>query len=104
MPRRTTADTMAQGGRHTRGHPRDEGVLTGGRRSGGNCGGNASKRAAGEYLGEDGPDRWAPSISDGDAVRGWLRTWEWAGVGAKLGRPQRKRPTMIFFHFKLFSN
>jgi hypothetical protein len=44
---------MAQGGRRTRGHPHDEGVVTGGWRSGGNCGGNANER------------------NDGDAVMGW---------------------------------
>jgi hypothetical protein len=62
MPRHTAADTTALGGRHTRGHPRDEGVVTGGRHCGGNCGGNASERTAGEDLGEDGHDRW-PRVS-----------------------------------------
>jgi hypothetical protein len=65
---RTIADTTTQGGRRTRGHPRDKGVVTGGRCNGGNCGGNASERAAGENLGEDDPDRWAPSVSDGDVI------------------------------------
>jgi hypothetical protein len=48
---------MAHGGMRIRGHPRDEGVVTGGWRSGGNCGGNASERVTGEDLGEDSPDR-----------------------------------------------
>jgi hypothetical protein len=39
-PRRTTTDAMAQGGRCTCGHPRDEGLVMGGRHSDG----NASKR------------------------------------------------------------
>jgi hypothetical protein len=58
---------MAQGGRRTRGHPHDEGVVTGGRRSGGNCGGNANER------------------NDGDAVMGWQ-----AGSCAEMGRSQCK--------------
>jgi hypothetical protein len=70
-PQRITANVTTQGGRHTRGHPRDKGVVTGGRRSDGNYGGNASERAAGEDFGEDGPDRWAPSVSDGGVGTGW---------------------------------
>jgi hypothetical protein len=35
-------------------------------------------------------------------VMGWLQAWEWAGVDAELGQPQRKWPTMTFFHFKFF--
>jgi hypothetical protein len=31
----------------------------------------ARGRGAREDLGEDGADRWAPSISDGGAVMGW---------------------------------
>jgi hypothetical protein len=69
-PQRTTADAMAQGGRRTRGHPHDEGVVTGGQRSGRNCSGNASERTTAEDLGEDGPDRWAPYVNDGGAVMG----------------------------------
>jgi hypothetical protein len=69
--RADTADATTQGGRRIRRHPRDEGVVTGGWRSGGNCDGNASERAPGEDLEEDGPDRWAPSISDSGAVMGW---------------------------------
>jgi hypothetical protein len=49
---RTTVDAMTQGGRRTRGHPCGMRVVTGGRRSGGNCGGNASEHAAKEDLGE----------------------------------------------------
>jgi hypothetical protein len=71
MSWRTTADAMAQGCKSTHGHPRDEGVVTGGWRSGGNYGGIASERATGKDLGEDGPDRWAPSVSDGGAITGW---------------------------------
>jgi hypothetical protein len=59
---------MAQGGRRTHGYPRDEGVVTGGWCSGGNCGGDASEHVDGEDLGEDGPARWAPFVSDGGAV------------------------------------
>jgi hypothetical protein len=97
-PQSTTADTMAEGGRCKRGHPRDEGVVTGGRRSGGNCDGNASERAAGEDLGEDDPDRWVPSVSDGGVVMGWQAGSheEMGRVGAELGRPRRKRPMMVF--------
>jgi hypothetical protein len=62
---------MAQGGRRTRGHPRDKGVVTGGWRSGANCSGNGSECATGEDLGEDDPDRRVPSVSDGGAVTGW---------------------------------
>jgi hypothetical protein len=64
---------MAQAGRHTRGHPRNEGVVTSGWCSGGNCGGIASECAAGEDLGEDDPNRWVPSVSDGGMVTGWQR-------------------------------
>jgi hypothetical protein len=39
-------------------------------RSSGNCSCNASEHAAGEDLGEDVPDRWAPTISDGGAITG----------------------------------
>jgi hypothetical protein len=46
-----------------------------------NCGGNASERVAGEDLGEDDPDRWAPSVSDGGAVTGWQ-----AGSRAEMDR------------------
>jgi hypothetical protein len=55
MPRCTAADATAQGGRHTCGHPCDERVVTGGRRSGGICSGNANERAAGEDLGKTTP-------------------------------------------------
>jgi hypothetical protein len=49
-------------------------------------------------LGEERADRWAPSVSDGGAVMGWQagHAQRWAGVGAKLGRPRRKWPTMVF--------
>jgi hypothetical protein len=33
---------------------------------------------------------------------GHLRVLDWVGVIVELGRPWRKRPTMIFFQFKLF--
>jgi hypothetical protein len=61
---------MTKGGRPTCGHPRDVGVVTGGRRSGWNHEGNASERVAGEDLGEDDPDMWALSTSDGGAITG----------------------------------
>jgi hypothetical protein len=77
---------MAQGGRRTREHPRDEGVVTGGRRSGG----NASEHVTDEDLGEDGPDRWALSVSDGDVVTGWQ-----AGSRMEIGRKCcRNRPAV----------
>jgi hypothetical protein len=101
-PHRTAADATTQGGRHTQGHPRDEGMVAGGRRSGG----NASERAAREDLGEDGPDRWAPSVGNGVFVTDWQ-----AGSRAKMGRGQcragpaaEKMDHTDFFHFKSFSN
>jgi hypothetical protein len=56
-------------------------------------------------LGEGRADRRAPSVSDGGTVtRGRpARVQRWAGVGAELGRPQRKRPTMIFSILNHFS-
>jgi hypothetical protein len=97
---------MAQGGRRTRGHPRDEGVVTGGWRSGGNCGGNASEHAAGEDLGEDGPNRWDPSISNGGSVMGWQAdSHVEMGQGGCSARPAvEKMADTDFFHFKSFSN
>jgi hypothetical protein len=86
-PRHTIADAMAQSGRCTRRHPRDEGVVMGGWRSGGNCGGNASERAAGEDLGEDGPDTWAPSVRDGGTITGWQ-----ASSRVEMGRGRCSRP------------
>jgi hypothetical protein len=83
MPRCTVADAMAQGGKCTHGHPRDEGVVTGGWCSGGNCGGIVSERATVEDLEEDDPDRWAPSVSDSGSVMGWQ-----AGSRAEMGRGQ----------------
>jgi hypothetical protein len=41
----------------------------------------ARGRGAREDLGEDGADRWAPSISDGGAIMGWQ-----AGSPAEMGR------------------
>jgi hypothetical protein len=45
-----------------------------------------------------------PRLSATTSSNGLAHMWRWAGVGAELGRPRRKRPTMIFFHFKFFSN
>jgi hypothetical protein len=36
-------------------------------------------------LGEDGPDRWAPSVSDGSTVMGWQ-----AGSHTEMGRGRRR--------------
>jgi hypothetical protein len=79
---RTTAVAMTQGGRRTRGHPRDVGLVTGGRRNGGNRRGNANERTTGEDLGEDGPDGWAPFVSDGGVVTGGklAHARRWAAV------------------------
>jgi hypothetical protein len=98
MPRCTAADATAQGGKHTHGHPHDEGVVMGGRCSGGNCGGIVSELAAGEDLEEDGPDRWAPSVSDGGSVTGWQ-----ASSRAEMGRgrcragPVTEKTTHTYF-------
>jgi hypothetical protein len=59
--------------------------VTGGQRTGGNCGGNARERAGEEDLGEDGPDRWAPSVNDGGVITGWQ-----ADSCAKMGRGRCK--------------
>jgi hypothetical protein len=42
-PRRTAADAMAQGGRRTRGHPHNRGVVMGGRPIAGNLAGVATR-------------------------------------------------------------
>jgi hypothetical protein len=98
---------MAQGG---------EVMAHDGRWTGGHCGGASTRRVAGSTtgirlattrvrgaggLGEDGPNKWAPSVNDGSAVTAGrtARARRWAGVSAELGRPQRKWPTMIFFSF-----
>jgi hypothetical protein len=93
-------------GHHGPPQPMRRRVVTGRRCSGGNCGGNASERAAGEDLGEDGPDRWAPSVSDGDAVMGWQ-----AGSCAEMGWGCRRAGTAVkkaahddFSIFNPFSN
>jgi hypothetical protein len=79
---RTTADATTQGGRRTRGHPRDVGVVASGWRCGGNHCGNVKERATGEDLGGrgDGPDGWASSVSDDGVVMGGksARAWRWA--------------------------
>jgi hypothetical protein len=36
-------------------------------------------------MGEDGPDMWAPSVSDGGVVTGWL-----AGSCTEMGRGRRR--------------
>jgi hypothetical protein len=51
----TRRDTTAQDGRHTGNQCYGAEVASGGQRSGGNHGGNASERAAGEDLREEGP-------------------------------------------------
>jgi hypothetical protein len=46
---------MTQGGRRTRGHPHDMGVMTGGQLDGGNLAGVATRKGAEEDLGEKAP-------------------------------------------------
>jgi hypothetical protein len=104
--RADAADATAQVGRRICRHPHDEGVVTGGWRSGRNCDGNASERAAGEDLEEGGPDRWAPSISDGGAVMGWQGSSR-AEMGrrrCRAGPAAKETGHADFFHFKTFSN
>jgi hypothetical protein len=94
-PRHTATNVMAHDGRwtlrwckHSMGRRLDDG----------NFAGEDTWRGAGEDLGKDGADRWASSVSDGDAVLVIRPTHMrgWAGVGTELGRPRRKRPMMIF--------
>jgi hypothetical protein len=42
----------------------------------------------GGQLREKGADRRVPAVSDGGTrvLTNWLHAWEWAGVGAELGR------------------
>jgi hypothetical protein len=71
---------------------------TGGRLDDGNLAGEDTQALSMGELGEDSPDRWAPSVSDSGTVMGGrsAHARRWAGVGAELGRLQRKRPTLIF--------
>jgi hypothetical protein len=64
MPRRTAADATAQGGRRTRGHPHNKGVVMGGRLIGGNSAGVATRASREGELGEEGADRQVPAVSD----------------------------------------
>jgi hypothetical protein len=66
-----------------------------------------TRHGAGEDLGKDGDDRRDPSISNGNEVMaGWQAGSHMgmAGVGVELGRPRRKRPTMIFSNSNPFSH
>jgi hypothetical protein len=93
----------AQGGRRTRGPPCGAGVVTGGWPVAGNL---ARGREEEEKLGEEGADRWVPSVSDGGAVTGWQ-----AGSCTEMDQSQRRAgPTTEkaahddFFNLNLFSN
>jgi hypothetical protein len=59
-----------------------------------------------EDLAEGRADRRAPSVGDDSTVTGGMlaHARRWVGAGAELGRPQRKRPTMIFSILNHFSN
>jgi hypothetical protein len=94
-PRRTATDATAHDGRWTLRWCKHS---TGGRLDDGNFADEDTQHGAGEDLGKDEADRRAPSVNNGDTVMaGMLAHMRgWAGVGAELGRPQRKRPTMIF--------
>jgi hypothetical protein len=62
------------------------------------CPARTRGHGAGEDLGKDGVDKRASHVSDDDAVMAGrpAHAQGWARVGAELGRPLRKRPTMIF--------
>jgi hypothetical protein len=75
------------------------GVVTGGRPVAGNLANEDTLAWSRGDLGEEGADWRAPSgrLARKRRWAGRLaRTRRWAGVGTELGRPRKKRPTMIF--------
>jgi hypothetical protein len=103
-PRRTATDAMAQGGKHTSGHPRNRGVVMGGRPIADNLASIATLASRGGHLGEESTDRWAPSVSDGGVIMGWQ-----ASSHAEMGRGHcwadcRENGPQRYFEFESFFN